>query len=856
MKRFLARFAGILALMLLCVPAGLAQRPNTPRQEATPATDLATLPGFQVERLLSSDAPTQGSWINMTKDNKGRLIIGGQGGQPVLRVTLEKGKAEKIEKLNLPISETMGLLYAFDSLYVNGSGPNGYGLYRCRDTKETGQFDDVKPIQMFNAGGEHGAHAVILGPDQKLYVICGNHTPLIKNIAPDSPHKNYQEDQLLPRQWDGNGHATGIMAPGGHVYRTDPEGKKWELVLAGFRNAYDIAFNADGELFTFDSDMEWDWGMPWYRPIRVNHCTSASEFGWRSGTGKWPAFYPDSLGAVVNIGVGSPTGVIFGTGAKFPAKYQKAFYVLDWSYGRVIAVHLKPEGSGYTATFENLVSPKFLTGNGAKKGLTVTDVVIGDDGALYFTTGGRNTQSGLYRVTYTGTESTSPADLHDQEGAEARKTRHEIEAYHGKANPKAVEAVWPYLKSEDRNLRYAARIALESQPVAEWKSKALEEKDSTAAIYALLALARTAPREVQPELLTALGKFPLSTLSEERKLDKLRVLGLSFIRQGQPSFEMSKKIIDELEPLFPSNSENLNHELARVLIYLNSPKVLSKCLKLMAGAKTQEDMIFYLFNLRTLPIGFWTLDQRKEYLSYYKTRKPGHPPEMIKWFEDVGHHYSDGASYGNFMSHFLTEAVANMSDAERKELEPLLESINKAAIPKYDVKPHAFVKAWKTEELITKLDSVDKGRNFDKGRDAYLAGQCIKCHRMSSEGGAVGPDLTAIANRFSRKDILESIIEPSKVISDQYQNEIIETKGGQKLEGRVVDDTPEYIAIQADPLSPKREKVRKDDIEIRKPSKISPMPEHLVDILKEDEILDLIAYLESGGNKGYRSFKK
>ena len=57
-------------------------------------------------------------------------------------------------------------------------------------------------------------------------------------------------------------------------------------MLGGFRNAYDIAFNPDGELFTFDSDMEWDWGMPWYRPIRINHCTSAAEFGWRSGTGK------------------------------------------------------------------------------------------------------------------------------------------------------------------------------------------------------------------------------------------------------------------------------------------------------------------------------------------------------------------------------------------------------------------------------------------------------------------------------------------------------------------------------------------------------------------------------------------
>ena len=104
----------------------------------------------------------------------------------------------------------------------------------------------------------------------------------------------------------------------------DPDGKNPELVAAGERNTYDIAFNADGELFGFDSDMEWDWGTPWYRPIRVFHATSGADQGFREGTAKWPEYYIDSLPAAVNIGIGCPTGVGFGYGAKFPAKYQKA----------------------------------------------------------------------------------------------------------------------------------------------------------------------------------------------------------------------------------------------------------------------------------------------------------------------------------------------------------------------------------------------------------------------------------------------------------------------------------------------------------------------------------------------------
>ena len=111
-----------------------------------------------------------------------------------------------------------------------------------------------------------------LGPDGKLYVIAGNFTEAARRTTiPTSPHRNWAEDQLLPRNPDGGGHDPHIMAPGGWVARTDPDGKNWELLCAGFRNPYDIDFNTDGELFTYDSDMEWDTGTPWYRPTRVNH---------------------------------------------------------------------------------------------------------------------------------------------------------------------------------------------------------------------------------------------------------------------------------------------------------------------------------------------------------------------------------------------------------------------------------------------------------------------------------------------------------------------------------------------------------------------------------------------------------
>lgn len=687
----------------------------------------------------------------------------------------------------------------------------------------------------------------------------GNHTKLPEGLSTESPHRNYREDHLLPRQWDGNGHAAGILAPGGYVVRTDAEGKNWETVLAGFRNAYDIAFNGDGELFTFDSDMEWDWGMPWYRPVRVNHCVSGAEFGWRSGTGKWPEYYPDSLPATADVGIGSPTGVGNGIGAKFPAKYQKAIYILDWSYGRILAVNLTPKGSSYSATVENFVVPLGLVKKDSpKKPLNVTDIVVGDDGAMYFTIGGRNTQGALYRVSYVGDESTAPIEQKNAEGAEARALRHKLEAFHGKKDPKAIETAWPYLGSDDRFLRFAARIAIESQPVAEWRAKAIAETNPEALLNALVALARCGEVSDESAILGALQRIPLDKLTDDQKLEKLRVVQLTFARLGRPSAADAKLAISKLDPKFPGADERFNREVFQILVYLNAPGIVAKGLKAMADAKTQPDQFHYLFHLRNAPIGFWTLDQRKEYLSYFgKDRKKlPQPPEVTKWFEEAGRGYGDGASFNNFLKNFLKEAVANMSDAERTALTPQIEAIAKDITPQFNVKPRPFVKAWKTADVVGLLDKVEKGRNFENGKQAYLAAQCAKCHRVGDVGGAVGPDLTAIAARFDRKAITESVLEPSKVLSDQYQNETLVTISGKTVTGRVVDETKDEIAVQPDPLNTDRVIVKKDDLESRKPSPISPMPANLADVLTENDLLDLLAYLESGGNKGHRVYKE
>ncbi|MEW6157096.1 MAG: heme-binding protein, partial [Verrucomicrobiota bacterium] len=345
--------------------------------DPTPVSALKILPGFKIDLIRKAEAG-EGSWVCMTIGPRGRIIVSSQEGG-LMRLTLSgDGQVTAAEKLDIPITGAQGLLRVDNSLYVSGKGANGMGLYRLKASRNDDKFENLEFLKKFEGSGEHGPHGLTLGPDGKIYVMNGNHTKVPEGIAPHSPHRNYAEDLLLPRQWDANGHAVGIMAPGGYVLRTDKDGKEWELFCAGFRNAYDLDFNPEGDLFTYDSDMEWDWGTPWYRPTRVYLCVSGGEYGWRSGTGKWPKYYPDALPGVLDVGIGSPTGVKFGTKSNFPYRYKSAFYIADWTYGRILAVHLQKKGSTYSATMEPFVSTE------PGKPLNISDIEFGKDGAMYF----------------------------------------------------------------------------------------------------------------------------------------------------------------------------------------------------------------------------------------------------------------------------------------------------------------------------------------------------------------------------------------------------------------------------------------------------------------------------------------
>ncbi len=806
---------------------------SPPTPESTPASAIKVLDGFQVERLHSVSPEERGSWVSMTHDPKGRLIVSDQYGK-LYRITPGADEAStKVETFdNIEAGMAHGLLYAFDSLYmmVSEGKAERKGLWRVTDTDGDDKFDTVKQLRQLNGGGEHGPHAIIPSPDGKsLYVCAGNHTDpptFEKSLVP----RNYEEDQLLPRMWDAGGHAVGKVAPGGWIAKVNPDGTEWTLVASGFRNEYDIAFNQHGELFTFDADMEWDVGSPWYRPTRVNHVTSGAEFGWRSGTGKWPAWYPDSLGSVIDIGPGSPTGIVFGTGAKFPAKYQHALFISDWSYGVVYAVHMSPDGSSYTGTSERFLSAAPLP---------VTDLVVNPhDGAFYFTIGGRRTQSGLYRVTHKSSAAITPINLADT-NAEQRAIRHKLEKLHHAGAENAVKTAWEYLDHSDRHIRFAARIALEHQPVAEWQQKALDEQNPAKLVTALLSLCRNGDDSLQEPIIQALARAHSSDQSEEQSLAALRVLELALIRMGEPSDELRAGIGDALNQGYPASSKRLNRELSQLLIYLQHEEAAEKTLDLLLAAPSQEEQIQYALWLRSLESG-WTTDLRRKYFG---------------WFNQALS-LRGGNSFSRFLQNIRKEAVANLSNADKKELGDLLTVKAKPVDPTAELKARSLVKKWSVNELLPIVTANTGARDFENGKRMFAVTACYKCHRFAGTGGIVGPDLTGVGRRFNDQNLLESLVEPSKVISDQYQATTFVLESGKSITGRVANLSGKRIMVIDDMLNPGRMKnINVDEVEEKLLSKTSMMPSGLLDTLDTDEILDLVAYLKSGGDPDHEIYK-
>ena len=801
-----------------------------------------TAPGFQIA-LVHTAQEDEGSWIAAAFDRKGRLTISRED-RGLLRMTLsdDRRSVTRVEPIDVDLKECRGLEYDGDVLFANAN--NSKAMYRLKIDDE-GRATDLTKLREFPGNVGHGRNDLALGPNGALYSMHGDsvEAPTTEILDHTSP---LRESRRGPAQQEA------------YLLKTDRDGKQWELICTGLRNPYGVAVNQFGDVFTYDADNEFDMGTPWYRPTRVVQLLSGADYGYRAAGGRWPPRFPDQPDyalPTIDIGRGSPTSAIFGTEAKFPPPYKDALYVLDWTYGRIIAVHLMPHGAGYRAATE-----LFLQG----KPLNVTDVAIGPDGAMYLTTGGRKTQSALYRVWMDPKDSPPlnvSSKLGDHEklaqnfGYRQRSLRDNLERGHGRRiGGPTPESVRRLVEDHDPIIRQAARTAVENQSPDQWLDATYAGflafvlqggslYDDPRWFTSALLVAQLRDPENLKSLLSLLPTVDAKKLSLSQVFELVRLYDIC--RETIPD-EVAKQrdtVAEQLLKLWPKETERtlrvspygdqrvLRRRMAVLLGELQASQVVGPAIDdLLPGP--QIDQLTALLALRNLREG-WQPEQRRAYFDAL----------------NAGVRFVGGEGMPTFLNRLRKDAVASLSEAELKQLADVVEppkSIETAAPPT----PRPAKHKWTLAELQMQFADDEKPGDAKRGAVIFNDALCSRCHRRGLAGPAVGPDLTFVARRFSRADMLASIATPSAAVAENYRNTEVVTEEGKTYVGRMVtegDFRSEKLLLNVDPLRPANlvEIDKKQIVETRMTT-TSPMPEGLLDPFTIDEIRDLLAFLESG----------
>ncbi len=307
---------------------------------------------------------------------------------------------------------------------------------------------------------------------------------------------------------------------------------------------------------------------------------------------------------------------------------------------------------------------------------------------------------------------------------------------------------------------------------------------------------------------------------------------------------MRKEITARLDALYPTKNVRENEMLCEQLCYLQSPGATAKSVALLTSAPSQEEQISYAMYLRVNRAG-WTPALRETY---------------FKWLYHKASAMRGGANFTMFMDDVRKDALAALPESDRAAVDVVVKSAPPERSP-LELMAEAFagrsmVKEWKVADLAPLVDKGLAKRNFDNGRKMFGAAACFACHRFGNEGGAMGPDLTSVAGKYSSRDLIEHILEPSKEVSDQYAPVVFKLTDGTMITGRIINLAGDIYQVNSNMFAP-------DDlvgVDSRRvvsiePSKVSLMPEGLLNMLKPDEVLDLLAYLLSGGDPKHRMFR-
>ncbi len=535
-----------------------------------------------------------------------------------------------------------GLVWWHDALYAVGARAGVTGLQRIRLGGDGRTAAGIEPLARFETiSAEHGAHGVTPGPDGGLYVCVGNLARLAPLPEPLPPLLARHGRSILPELPDPSGTSTASRDPGGAIWRVDPRTGEAALHSTGYRNHYRAAFDVHGELFTCDSDMELDVGLPWYLPARVLHCVPGGDYGARKAAGALRVDAIDVLPPLVNVGRASPTAVASGSATRWPEPWRSALFVGDWTGARVLAVHVAAEG----ATFEGRVEVAFA-GPDAQ---AITDLAAGPDGNLWFTSGGRGERGGVWRLVPPAA-SRPPLAPELTPVPRSVSTARRLRGACLRDAPTAAELseARALLGDPDRWTRHAARTALESAPPAELRDLALAGRDPRSTAEALLLLARAGKNAATSDEIVDAALSALARSRESAERNPLwRVIQVALLELGEPAAGLRAALAQRVLAGFAHADTGEQAWIAELLAHLCPPSAVAALTEALARAPSSEHGL-HLVRCLGACAGGWTADDGVRALA---------------WLEKAAGRDGAGASYDAWIERLGADVLARL-DAE------------------------------------------------------------------------------------------------------------------------------------------------------------------------------------------------
>jgi putative heme-binding domain-containing protein len=835
--------------------------------------------GFHIQRVAGPDL--SGGSYDLCFDGQGRLLVG--DGNAVRRLMDKDGDGIydgfEVIATGLGPRGPQGLLVWGDRLYAVG----GDGLQLFEGYESGGPLVHRGRLgAKLNTGGDHDAHTILRGRDDYIYLMAGNGSGIR-----DRRHITETNSPL-------------IFEREASVFRISPDGKQWECLGSGGRNPPSLGMNYLGELFSFDSDMEWHVGLPWYRPVRLNHWVIGGDQGWQD-VGAYPPYFIDCLPGILDVGRGSPNWGVFYEADLLPAKYRDSFLVCDYRWkresndqystsGRLLAFFLERKGAGWTAKMETVARPKPNARDKNGKGVqfALVDIAVGPDGSLYVSDHNR----GIWRITceppalvlHKGTlrawERRAAETrqfgrygdlpsllkyLRDEDPFVRRRAAEELTRF---AAPEVREPLIEALNDSERLVRYAAMCALAHHPLSEWLDQALAKKHPQTQMRALVA--GTIRREAIPDAKVepVIRSLLLSKLSNEDQLDLMRVLALFPKTAGS---DVEKFLLFG----FPGPDPNVRWEKVRLMGQFRVASAFPLLLKELETETNHVTQFHIGQAIARLPKG-WSADEESRLLNWFLGTQHG-------WFAQFA---GKGVEFPAFWQTVLSDFAANHREAfmqtsnkidltslmgtvlidslgvetltamnatetspeVKKKIARALKKFPGASVPESAPAPKV---AEKPDEDLHRLILTAKGGDAGRGAKVYEVLQCNSCHgggvTPGREGKFFGPDLAGIAQRLTKPELADALVYPSKRVEDRFKGVEIEFADATPLTGFITDQNAETVTL-AD-----REQVHRiprSKIRSINPQSSSLMPDKLLNRLSSSELSDLLAFLEDFSTTG------